>query len=159
MSMTDEQVRSRLSAIRRAADDSDDIRFLLAYIDGANLRRRPAYAEYPRRIKNNRDEVIALDYTRHENRSLSVCSEHEWPYGFELDGDCRPSCVWCEALRADALERKFLDAVKLIRDVSELLVNATPNAKLLTEEQQREWTQKFGAWYAGVAGKHVSPTD
>jgi hypothetical protein len=28
----------------------------------------------------------------------------------DIEGDCRPRCVWCEALRGDALERKLLHA-------------------------------------------------
>ena len=39
---------------------------------------------------------------------LGVCNDHRWPYGVDIEGDCRPRCVWCEALRGDALERKLL---------------------------------------------------
>lgn len=41
--------------------------------------------------------------------AVGVCDEHQWPYGADIDPDCRPVCGWCEALRADALERKLID--------------------------------------------------
>lgn len=41
-----------------------------------------------------------------------VCGDHQWPYGVDIDGDNRPMCVWCESLRADALERKAVDAIR-----------------------------------------------
>lgn len=48
---------------------------------------------------------------------MSVCQKHEWPYGVELEGDARPRCVWCEALRADTLERRLIDLLTAAKEV------------------------------------------
>ena len=83
----------------------------------------------------------------------SVCSDHEWPYGFDLDGDNRPKCVWCEALRADALEGKLVDAENMLQRAEWLLSHASPNDKCATLLHatltfDEEWAQAFGKWWA-----------
>lgn len=117
--MTDEQIEARILAISRNIKRADgDISFLMKYADAIKTQRG------------------------------FVCDNHTYPYGVEIDGDHRPICVWCEALRADELERKIVDLNNQLRIAENLLLNATPNPKFLTMGYQEKWAKEFGKWWA-----------
>lgn len=141
MSMTHKQVESRLKAISSAANS--------LHGDGYSKPTVPVPSEACWDIRFLLEHIHYLKAELSASKNCLLCDDHQWPYGYDIDGDNRPVCVWCEALRADALEKKLIDTLKQISEARTLLANSTPNAKLIPlENQQVEWSERFGKWWA-----------
>lgn len=85
---------------------------------------------------------------KNEQTQWNCCHDHQYPYGVNIDDDDRPRCVWCESLRADALERRVVEMNRQLEVAEKLLSNATPHPTFLSMEQQEKWAKDFGKWWA-----------
>ncbi len=59
-------------------------------------------------------------------KNATVCDRHQWPYGVDVEGACLPMCVWCEALRADALEQRVLTLRNALLKIYHFPVHSEP---------------------------------